>query len=58
MCKSEVSPDHERSSGVQEEPERPHTEEEELLQRPEEPAGSLLVEKSEVEDDDISSTGV
>ena len=60
VCKEEVSPEQERSSSLlQEEPEPPHIkeEQEELLQRPEEPVGSmltLLAVKSEV-DEDISS---
>merc|ERR1719376_1226406 len=60
VCKEEVSPEQERSSSLlQEEPEPPHIKEEheELLQRPEEPDGSMLTlleVKSEV-DEDLSS---
>ena len=45
VCKEEVSPEQERSSSLlQEEPEPPHIkeEQEEILQRPEEPDGSTL----------------
>ena len=61
VCKEEVSPEPEgRSSLLQEEPEPPHIkeEQEEILQRPEEPEGSTWTSaavKSEEDDEDISS---
>ena len=64
VCKEEVSPEQERSSSLfQEKPEPPHIkeEQEELLQRPEEPVGSmltLLAVKTEVEVELESDTTV
>ena len=60
VCKEGVSPEHERiPSLLQEEPEPPHIkeEQEELLQRPEEPDGfmlTLLAVKSEADEDTSS----
>ena len=58
VCKEEVSPERERSSGLlQEEPEPPHIKEEheELLQRPEEPDGSTLTLPAVKSEDDDES---